>query len=213
MVIPGLQEPKPESKGEKAGYKLTGNSKREIKTRATKQSFLRSLEENEGVIASAQEALKIPPRTILHWLDNDPQFNKEVQSIRMMQAISAEGQLLRIRKNGEAHRGQLVACIFTLKCLGKDLGWVEAPGVVVDMRRQEIYGLPTDVLRKVIRMAERKGRIGPAPTSGCTLPPPTEQKAQVIDVEATDVTDKSGLPAHDVVSNDIATVSKDAELT
>ncbi len=199
-----MEENAPAVKGNhKHPYKLTGNAPKTKRTRASKVAFLEELEKAEGVLAIAYRAIGIDPATVFRWLDNDPDFNARVQTIRKLQASSAEEQLRGIRKNGEAHRGQLVACIFTLKCLGKDLGWIEAPGVVVDMRRQEIYGLPTDVLRKVIRMAERKGRIGQAPTSECTLPPPTKQKAQVIDVEAVDVSGNGGLPAHAVVSSDV----------
>lgn len=202
------EQPKQEQKGGKKPYKLTGNAPKTKKTRASKRAFLVELKKGEGVLARAYRAIGVDPATVFRWLDNDPDFNAQVQTIRQLQASSAEEQLRLIRKNGEAHRGQLVACIFTLKCLGKNLGWLEQPGIVIDQRRQEVYGLPTDVLRKVIRMAERKGRIGQGQVTECTLPPPTEQKAQVIDVESTPVEDNRGLPSHSDVSGDVSEDSK-----
>ena len=90
------------------------------KTEHTKKALIEALEKSLGVVTTACRKAGIGRTTYYDWLNNDPQFKKDVESIQDIALDFAESQLHRqIAENNTS------ATIFYLKTKGKRRGYVE----------------------------------------------------------------------------------------
>ena len=105
------------------------------KTDTIKRNVLDSLEKSLGVVTTAVKKAGIARSTFYEWLNNDPNFAKEVADIQNVALDFAESQL-----HKQIGEGSTSATIFYLKTKGKKRGYIE---------RQEITGAEGERLFQV----------------------------------------------------------------
>ena len=91
-----------------------------------KESILKALEKNLGVVTLSCRKANIPRSTFYKWLKEDQEFAEQVKEIENVALDFAESELLKQIQNGIP-----TSTIFYLKTKGKKRGYIE---------RQEITG-------------------------------------------------------------------------
>ena len=91
-----------------------------------KESMLKALEKNLGVVTLSCRKANIPRSTFYKWLKEDQEFAEQVKEIENVALDFAESELLKQIQNGIP-----TSTIFYLKTKGKKRGYIE---------RQEITG-------------------------------------------------------------------------
>ena len=113
------------------------------KTEQHKKAMIEALEKSLGVVTTACKKVGIGRTTFYGWLQDDPEFAKEVDDIQNITLDFAESQLHKQIKDGNT-----TATIFYLKTKGKKRGYIE---------RQEITGadgMPTNFQIEIIDKTE-----------------------------------------------------------
>jgi len=113
------------------------------KTEQHKKAMIEALEKSLGVVTTACKTVGIGRTTFYGWLQDDPEFAKEVDDIQNITLDFAESQLHKQIKDGNT-----TATIFYLKTKGKKRGYIE---------RQEITGadgMPTNFQIEIIDKTE-----------------------------------------------------------
>ena len=113
------------------------------KTEQHKKAMIEALEKSLGVVTTACKKVGIGRTTFYGWLQDDPEFAKEVDDIQNIALDYAESQL-----HKQIGKGNTSATIFYLKTKGKKRGYVE---------RQEITGvdgMPTNFQIEIIDKTE-----------------------------------------------------------
>lgn len=100
-----------------------------------KNAIIQALEKSLGVVTSACKQVGIGRTTFYEWLNNDPEFAKQVAEIQNVALDFAESQL-----HKQIGDGSTSATIFYLKTKGKNRGYIE---------RQEITGAEGERLFQV----------------------------------------------------------------
>lgn len=90
------------------------------KTEQRKKAMIEALEKSLGVVTTACKSVGIGRTTHYDWLEQDPEYKKQVESIDDIAVDFAESQLHKQIKDGST-----TATIFYLKTKGKDRGYVE----------------------------------------------------------------------------------------
>ena len=109
------------------------------KTEQHKKAMIEALEKSLGVVTTACKKVGIGRTTFYGWLQDDPEFAKEVDDIQNIALDYAESQL-----HKQIGKGNTSATIFYLKTKGKKRGYIE---------RQEITGadgMPTNFQIEII---------------------------------------------------------------
>ena len=104
-----------------------------------KESILKALEQNLGVVTLSCRKANIPRSTFYKWINEDEEFAKQVNDIENIALDFAESELFKQISNSST-----AATIFYLKTKGKKRGYIE---------RQEITGadgMPTNFQIKII---------------------------------------------------------------
>jgi len=117
------------------------NKSRHIK----KESILKALEKNLGVVTLSCRKAEIPRSTFYKWLNEDEEFAKQVNEIANVALDFAESELFKQIQNGVP-----TSTIFYLKTKGKKRGYIE---------RQEITGMdgmPNNFQIEIIDKTEDK---------------------------------------------------------
>jgi len=83
--------------------------------------MLKALEASMGIVTMACKKCEISRRTYYNWLDNDPEFKKEVESISDVALDFAEAAL-----HKQINEGIPTSTIFYLKTKGKHRGYIES---------------------------------------------------------------------------------------
>jgi len=91
-----------------------------------KESMLKALEKNLGVVTLSCRKANIPRSTFYKWVNEDKEFAEQVKEIENVALDFAESELLKQIQNGIP-----TSTIFYLKTKGKKRGYIE---------RQEITG-------------------------------------------------------------------------
>ena len=115
------------------------NKSRHIK----KESILKSLEKNLGVVTLSCRKADIPRSTFYKWINEDEEFAKKVKEIENVALDFAESELFK-----QIQKGTPASTIFYLKTKGKKRGYIE---------RQEITGadgMPTNFQIEIIDKTE-----------------------------------------------------------
>jgi predicted transcriptional regulator len=110
-----------------------------------KESILKALEKNLGVVTLSCRKANIPRSTFYKWLNEDEEFAKQVKDIANVALDFAESELFKQIQNGIP-----TSTIFYLKTKGKHRGYIE---------RQEITGvegMPTNIKVEIIDRIEDK---------------------------------------------------------
>ena len=113
------------------------------KTEQHKKAMIEALEKSLGVVTTACKKVGIGRTTFYGWLQDDPEFAKEVDDIQNIALDYAESQL-----HKQIGKGNTSATIFYLKTKGKKRGYIE---------RQEITGadgMPTNFQIEIIDKTE-----------------------------------------------------------
>ena len=113
------------------------------KTEQHKKAIIEALEKSLGVVTTACKKVGIGRTTFYGWLQDDPEFAKEVDDIQNIALDYAESQL-----HKQIGKGNTSATIFYLKTKGKKRGYIE---------RQEITGadgMPTNFQIEIIDKTE-----------------------------------------------------------
>lgn len=110
-------------RGNKKPFYITG---REGKVLLRESAVIEALESHGGLITHAARALKCPYKKLRRYIDNNPSVQKVLDTIKLVNVERAERKL---RDLVEA--GHLGAICFTLKCQGRERGWVENVDVVL----------------------------------------------------------------------------------
>ncbi len=108
-----------------------------------KESMLKALEKNLGVVTLSCRKANIPRSTFYKWLKEDQGFAEQVKEIENVALDFAESELLKQIQNGIP-----TSTIFYLKTKGKKRGYIE---------RQEITGadgMPTNFQIEIIDKTE-----------------------------------------------------------
>ena len=111
------------------------NKSRHIK----KESILKALEKNLGVVTLSCRKADIPRSTFYKWLNEDEEFAKQVKDIANVALDFVESELFKQIQNGIP-----ASTIFYLKTRGRKRGYIE---------RQNITGadgMPTNFQIKII---------------------------------------------------------------
>ena len=90
------------------------------KTEQHKKAMLEALEKSLGVVTTACKSVGIGRTTHYMWLDEDPQYRRNVESISDIAVDFAESSLHKQIKDGNP-----TSTIFFLKTKGKKRGYVE----------------------------------------------------------------------------------------
>jgi hypothetical protein len=90
------------------------------KTEQHKKAMLEALEKSLGVVTTACKSVGIGRTTHYMWLDEDPQYRRDVESISDIAVDFAESSLHKQIKDGNP-----TSTIFFLKTKGKKRGYVE----------------------------------------------------------------------------------------
>lgn len=85
-----------------------------------KKAMLEALRKNLGIVQAACKMVGISRWLHYDWLNNDPEYKKEVEGITEDAIDFAEGKLLQ-----KINTGDTVATIFFLKTKGKSRGYIE----------------------------------------------------------------------------------------
>ena len=110
-----------------------------------KESLLKALEQSLGVVTVACKNADIPRSTYYKWLNEDKDFEQQVEDIANIAVDFAETKL-----HEQIQNGNTTATIFYLKTRGKQRGYVE---------RQEITGaegMPTNFQIEIIGSKKNK---------------------------------------------------------
>jgi hypothetical protein len=110
-----------------------------------KESLLKALEQSLGVVTVACKNADIPRSTYYKWLNEDKDFEQQVEDIANIAVDFAETKL-----HEQIQNGNTTATIFYLKTKGKQRGYVE---------RQEITGaegMPTNFQIEIIGSKKNK---------------------------------------------------------
>lgn len=107
-----------------------------------KKAFIEAYEKSFGNILVSCKAVGIARQTYYNWIENDPEFKKEVESVEPQERFLdfLEGKLVE-----KINKGDTTSIIFALKTKGKKRGYVE---------RQEITGadgIPNNFQVEIIR--------------------------------------------------------------
>lgn len=81
---------------------------------------IKALEENGGLIAHAARDLECPYKVLRKYIEDNVSVKKALETIKTANVERAERKLRELVEGG--HLG---AICFTLKCQGRDRGWVE----------------------------------------------------------------------------------------
>ena len=95
-------------------------NKQLAKTNIHKKAMILALEKTLGIVSSACEIAGIARTTHYEWCIEDPEYKKEVDSVKDRTLDFAESKLLESIKNGSD-----TATIFYLKTQGKKRGYIE----------------------------------------------------------------------------------------
>jgi hypothetical protein len=90
------------------------------KTEHHKKAMLEALEKSLGVVTTACKSVGIGRTTHYMWLDEDPEYRRDVESISDIAVDFAESSLHKQIKDGNP-----TSTIFFLKTKGKKRGYVE----------------------------------------------------------------------------------------
>ena len=90
------------------------------KTEQHKKAMLEALEKSLGVVTTACKSVGIGRTTRYMWLDEDPEYRRNVESISDIAVDFAESSLHKQIKDGNP-----TSTIFFLKTKGKKRGYVE----------------------------------------------------------------------------------------
>jgi hypothetical protein len=90
------------------------------KTEQHKKAMLEALEKSLGVVTTACKSVGIGRTTHYMWLDEDPEYRRNVESISDIAVDFAESSLHKQIKDGNP-----TSTIFFLKTKGKKRGYVE----------------------------------------------------------------------------------------
>ena len=90
------------------------------KTEQHKKAMLEALEKSLGVVTTACKSVGIGRTTHYMWLDEDPEYRRDVESISDIAVDFAESSLHKQIKEGNP-----TSTIFFLKTKGKKRGYVE----------------------------------------------------------------------------------------
>jgi hypothetical protein len=90
------------------------------KTEHHKKAMLEALEKSLGVVTTACKSVGIGRTTHYMWLDEDPEYKRDVESISDIAVDFAESSLHKQIKDGNP-----TSTIFFLKTKGKKRGYVE----------------------------------------------------------------------------------------
>jgi hypothetical protein len=90
------------------------------KTEQHKKAMLEALEKSLGVVTTACKSVGIGRTTHYMWLDEDPEYRRDVESISDIAVDFAESSLHKQIKDGNP-----TSTIFFLKTKGKKRGYVE----------------------------------------------------------------------------------------
>ena len=85
-----------------------------------KESILKALEKNLGVVTLSCRKAEIPRSTFYKWLNQDKEFAKQVKEIENVALDFAESELFKQIQNGIP-----ASTIFYLKTKGKKRGYIE----------------------------------------------------------------------------------------
>ena len=113
------------------------------KTEQHKKAIIEALQKSLGVVTTACKKVGVGRTTFYGWLQDDPEFAKEVDDIQNITLDFAESQL-----HKQIGKGNTTATIFYLKTKGKKRGYIE---------RQEITGadgMPTNFQIEIIDKTE-----------------------------------------------------------
>ena len=86
----------------------------------SEQDFAEALTRTHGVVLAAARALGCNPATVWRAIKRHPDLVRVREEAKVNIIDLAERGL-----HGKVEEGNLTACIFTLKCLGKDRGYIE----------------------------------------------------------------------------------------
>ena len=85
-----------------------------------KDAVIQALEKSLGVVTTACKQVGLGRSTFYEWLQNDPEFAKEVAEIQNVALDYAESHL-----HKQIGKGSTSATIFYLKTKGKNRGYIE----------------------------------------------------------------------------------------
>ena len=92
----------------------------EITTTARKKAMIEALEKTLGVVTSAAKMVGIDRTTHYLWMNEDPEYKKDVEETGEVALDYAETQL-----HKQIGEGQPASTIFYLKTKGKKRGYIE----------------------------------------------------------------------------------------
>ena len=97
------------------------------KTEQHKKAMIEALEKSLGVVTTACKSVGIGRTTHYMWLDEDPEYRRDVESISDIAVDFAESSLHKQIKDGNP-----TSTIFFLKTKGKKRGYIERQEIQMD---------------------------------------------------------------------------------
>lgn len=113
------------------------------RTEHLKKETLTALENALGIVTTACRVVGIGRTTFYEWVNNDPEFKKQVEDIQNITLDYVEGKL-----HKQITEDNVTSIIFYLKTKGKSRGYVE---------RQEVTGadgMPNNFQIEIIESSE-----------------------------------------------------------
>jgi len=119
--------------------KVTTMTKKDTK----KELMIEALEKSLGVVSQACQSIGISRQTHYRWIEEDPEYKFQVESIDDVCIDFAENQLFKKMKDGSD-----AAIIFYLKTKGKKRGYIEKTQIDHSIEDNNIQEIKVNIKRK-----------------------------------------------------------------
>ena len=119
--------------------KVTTMTKKDTK----KELMIEALEKSLGVVSQACQSIGISRQTHYRWIEEDPEYKFQVESIDDVCIDFAENQLFKKMKDGSD-----AAIIFYLKTKGKKRGYIEKTQIDHSIEDSNIQEIKVNIKRK-----------------------------------------------------------------
>jgi hypothetical protein len=147
----------------------------------TPEKVEKAIKEGGGFISFASEKLGVPASVLRKYIKDSKKLRELIFELRESWVDIAEESLA-----NKVLKGDITSIIFTLKCLGKDRGWIDRPDLVKAGGSEKaplfIRLLPVGNMEGVTPIPKR-GRPRKDDVVQQALPSTTDKEQQIIDAE------------------------------
>lgn len=148
----------------------------------TPEKVEKAIRESSGFISYAADKLQVPASTLRKYVKENKKLRELIFELREGWVDVAEDQLA-----AKVLKGDITSIIFTLKCLGRDRGWIDRPDLVKagGSEKQPLFIrlLPVGIDTSIKEPKKRGRPPKKMDVVQQALPPTTDKEQDIIDAE------------------------------